>query len=171
MPTSKPQEAFDLQEQVSVHQDGLRRYLRYLRCPSDRVDDIVQEAFLSLLRSNERVEEIDDLGAWLRCAARHRYFDGLKTWRRGRLAEAQELDREWELVARDDAGETYLVYLRECMAELEKRSRRALHLQYAERRSRVEIGGDLDMTVAGVKSLLSRSKAALERCIRRKEAS
>ncbi len=170
MPTSRPQEAFDLQELVAAHQGGMRRYLRFLRCPDDRVDDVVQEAFLALLRSNACLHEIEDHGAWLRQAARHRYLDERRRGRRVRSVGVEELDAVWARVALDN-GNGYLAHLRSCLAELEQRERFALDLQYGDRRSRAEIGDELGLSIGGVKSLLMRAKEALRRCIGRKMAS
>ena len=59
--------------------------------------------------------------------------------------------------------------LRACLRALPARSRQVLQLRYGEKLSRAEIGERIGLGDEGVKSLLTRLREALERCIRQRQ--
>ena len=66
------------------------------------------------------------LAAWLRQVARNRMRQQNRSVRHGvELADADELEAAWLRNAGDDNGGDYVDALRECLAELPERQRRA----------------------------------------------
>ena len=62
----------------------------------------------------------------------------------------------------------YLDALRDCLEQLEGRSRAAIDLQYREHASREAIATRLEMQPDGVKTLLRRTRHVLRECVERK---
>ena len=68
----------------------------------------------------------------------------------------------------EDSGESYREALRDCLAALSARARRALDLFYRDRRSRTDVAVELDMAPDGVKTLMRRARETLRICIDKK---
>lgn len=141
------------------------RYLRFVGCPRDAVDDLVQEVLLAGCRA------WPDGGMptpWLLATARNQLR---KLWRaRGRsreLVDVDRLDRMWREHVEQD-GEPTLRALRACLGALPARSRQVLELRYRDGLGRDAIAARLGLAAEGVKSLLVRVREALRRCIQRR---
>ncbi|MCB9876840.1 MAG: sigma-70 family RNA polymerase sigma factor [Planctomycetes bacterium] len=160
----------DVVRLVQQHQAEVWRYLRFLGASAELADDLVQEAFLQLLRAPFEQRSDAATAGWLRTVARNLF---VRAFRRPpfQLAELDEIEATWNGFARDDGGERSLVHLRECLEGIDGRAREALRLNYEERRSRREIGERLGVGEQGVKSLLRRTRAVLRECVERKEQS
>jgi RNA polymerase sigma factor (sigma-70 family) len=144
----------------------VRRYLRCLRCPRDVADDLVQEAMLVALAQWGADEPPLP---WLLVTARNLWFAQCRAQRR-------TVTREWlhELHDRavrelgDDGGDARVDALRACVASLPERSRLLLQLYYRDGLSRQQVAMRVGLGDEGVKSLLQRLKAALQRCVERR---
>ncbi|MBX3464729.1 MAG: sigma-70 family RNA polymerase sigma factor [Planctomycetes bacterium] len=160
----------DVARVVQAHQAEVWRYLRYLGAPAELADDLVQEAFLRLLRAPFEERSPAATAAWLRTVARNLF---VKSFRAPpfALAGLDELEAVWDRFAGDDGGEQSLARLRDCLDRLDGRARDAVRLCYEERRSRREIGERLGLGEDGVKSLLRRTRTLLRACVERAEAS
>lgn len=151
---------------VRRHQQGLRRYLRFLGCDGPSADDLAQEAFLAL--SDTEFENVHPraTAAWLRKKARYLFLESVRRRdRRRETALADHADRVWAECAGDDEGAGYRRALRECVEMLPPRSRRAVEMRYAEGAGRGEMARVLGLRPNGVKTLLQRIRAALRRCV------
>jgi DNA-directed RNA polymerase specialized sigma24 family protein len=73
----------------------------------------------------------------------------------------------WETEITDDGGEL-VASARACVQRLRGRAAAAIDLAYARGSSREQIAKELGMAPNGVKTLLARTRAWLEQCIRRK---
>lgn len=168
LPTRTIAEA-DVVRLVQQHQAELWRYLRFLGATAELADDLVQEAFLQLLRAPFEERTDTATAAWLRTVARNLF---VRSFRRPpfELAELDAIEATWTGFARDDGGEAALRRLRDCLERLDGRARQVVRLCYEERRSRREIGERLGIGEQGVKSLLRRTRAVLRDCIERREA-
>jgi len=157
---------------VRRHQPSVRGYLTVLGCPARLLDDLVQDVFLSVLRSAFEERGAAETAAFLRKVARHLF---LKTVERERLMpiplSVDEADAAWDAFEADDGGEGYLDALRHCLGRLEARARGVLELRYAERLDRAGIAARLGLGEEGVKSLLARAKKSLRACVERRLAS
>jgi RNA polymerase sigma-70 factor (ECF subfamily) len=144
----------------------LRRYLRYLGCPHDLADDLVQEAMLLALRNFAGQEPPLP---WLCTSARHLF--GMHLRQKGRRREIADLDRlhdAWVEQSGPDGGDSALAALRLCLQELPERAALAVELSYRHGLDRKAIGRRLGLRGEGVKSLLARVRAALAVCVRRR---
>lgn len=151
------------------HQAGLWRYLRFLGADGTTADDLVQETFLVLLTGAFEERSPRETAAWLRLKAKRLFLDGLRRRRRRREARLADLaDEVWAEYARDDGGASWRAALRECLASLPERSRRAVALRYEERLSRSEMARRLSLKKNGVKTLLQRVRAGLRECVTRR---
>jgi RNA polymerase sigma-70 factor (ECF subfamily) len=154
---------------VRRHQAGLWRYLRFLGADGATADDLVQETFLVLLTGAFEERSPRETDAWLRLKAKRLWLDGLRRRRRRREARLADVaDEVWEEYAGDDGGDSYRAALRECLASLPERSRRALALRYEDRVSRGEMARRLHLKQNGVKTLLQRVRAGLRECVTRR---
>ena len=160
--------ADDVVRLVQRHQTEVWRYVRFLGASAELADDLVQEAFLQLLRTPFAERSPAATAAWLRTVARNLF---VKAFRRPpfQLTELDAIEAVWTGFAKDDAGQESLDRLRDCLQRLDGRARQAVRLCYEERRSRREIGERLGLGEQGVKSLLQRTRAALRTCVERKE--
>jgi len=165
----------DLEALVRIHQSALYRYLRYLGADRALAEDLAQETFLAAFRSR-RPAPADEEGraaAWLRGIARHLFLNHCRRRRRAaRVRSAESLDRAeavWDRrFLRQGDGFDYVEALRRCLERLPDGERRAVHLEYADRRARAEIAALLHMTENGVKSLMRRIRARLAECVHRR---
>ncbi len=153
---------------VRRHQVEVWRYLRFLGASAELADDLVQEAFLQLLRAPFQERSAPETAGWLRAVARNLY---VKSLRRSPFqpADAEVMEAAWSGFARDDAGQQALERLRDCVRRLDGRAREAIRLCYEERRSRREIGRQLGIGEDGVKSLLRRTREVLRECVGRQQ--
>jgi RNA polymerase sigma-70 factor (ECF subfamily) len=154
---------------VQNHQAEVWRHVRFLGASAELADDLVQEAFLQLLRAPFVERNPAATAAWLRTVARNQY---VKSFRAPpfQLADLDTIEAVWTGFVQEDAGEASLDRLRACLDRLDGRAREVVRLHYEERRSRRDIGQRLGIGEDGVKSLLRRTRAVLRACIERREA-
>lgn len=152
---------------VAANQANVWRYLRFLGADAATADDLTQETFLALLRGAFEERSPAATAAFLRAVARNLLLQSLRS--RGRVvtteAELEAADAAWGRAREEERGEERRDALRECLAALGERARRALDLQYAQRRSGEEIASALGITHANVRVVLHRAKQALQRCV------
>jgi RNA polymerase sigma-70 factor (ECF subfamily) len=157
-----------LETVVRQQQAGVWRYLRTLGCTPDLADDLTQETFLVAHHRGLAEIEAEALGTFLRSTARFLYLRNVRNTRRRAELLADAADRLWARDCAPDDGAGWLEALRACVSALEGRSRRAVHLFYAENLDRNEVATRLGMRANGVKTLLHRVRNALRDCVRRR---
>lgn len=170
----------DVVRLVRAHQAEVWRYVRYLGATPELADDLVQEAFLQLLRAPFVERTPAATSAWLRTVVRNLY---VKSFRRPPFASADldAIEATWNgFVGDGDAsgdgeasgapagGDEALARLRQCLGQLDGRARSVVAWHYEERRSRADIAGRLGIGEDGVKSLLRRTRALLKACVERR---
>jgi len=155
---------------VQRHQRALFAYLGSLGCGDAQAEDLVQDAFVVLLKGAFVERDEASTRAWLRTAVRSRYLDHLRRANRAPSQDLDEVDAAWRQFDGDDGGASYRKALRTCLTSLEERERRALELRYGEARERSAIAEAVGLSVGGVKALLSRARARLKTCIERRLA-
>ncbi|MBL8737688.1 MAG: RNA polymerase sigma factor [Planctomycetes bacterium] len=167
----------DVVRLVRTHQAEVWRYVRYLGATAELADDLVQDAFLQLLRAPFVERSPAETAAWLRTVVRNGY---VKSLRRPpfEAAELDTIEATWHGFAGDrdddggggagDGGDASLRALRGCLDTLDGRARQVVRWHYEERRSRQDIGERLGLGLDGVKSLLRRTRAILRRCLERR---
>lgn len=159
----------DVEALVRRHQGAVRGYLLFLGCPSDRVDDLVQDVFLSVLSSRFEHRADPATAAFLRKVARHLFLKVMQRERRQlALADLAGAELAWSEFERDDGGEGYLAALRQCLRGLRGRPEEALRMRYAQSLALALIAERLRMSESGVKSILVRTRRKLRDCIERR---
>jgi len=164
----------DVVRPVRAHQAEVWRYVRYLGASAELADDLVQEAFLQLLRAPFVERTPAATSAWLRTVVRNLY---VKSFRRPPFASAEldAIEATWTGFVGDGEGDdaangssAALARLRQCLEQLDGRARSVVAWHYEERRSRADIAGRLGIGEDGVKSLLRRTRAVLKACVERR---
>ena len=146
----------ELEELVNRHAPAVYR-LAYARTGSrEDAEDVMQEAFLRLLRRAPELNGEDHLRAWLlrctvnRCHDLHRFR---LRWPVLALADLPETEAE------PDSGAAELW---DAVARLPEKLRIPIHLYYAEGYSTEEIAGLLDIPAATVRTRLRRARNRLK---------
>ena len=165
----KPPDSSDLALLVDQHQATVWRYVRYLGANAAEADDLVQETFLAVFRSDFVHECHQRTARYLRTAARNQ----LLMLRRRQRREPSHIDLEaaesvWAATVGDGPVDPYLEALNGCLEHVDGRARQAVNLQYTHKQSRETIAEQLDMKPEGVKTLLRRTREVLRDCIERK---
>lgn len=164
----------DLARLVRDRQAEVWRYLRYLGADPPEADDLTQETFLALARS-DFVEQSDaQTAGYLRTVARRQLLMlRRKQQRRGECVDFDSAETIWsDAMWRDrthtDQWDDHVDAAKGCVEKLEGRSRKAVDLAYQESCGRDAIAERLGMTADGVKTLLRRTRAKLRECIENK---
>lgn len=156
---------------VRRHQDGLWRWLRFLGCPADLAEDVMQDALLAALHAGIDRDRTDAVASgWLRSTARNLCRSALRRSHRRpecELLPEVEAEAAFKSHAGDDGGSDYVHALRTCLGKLEPRHRRAVQLRYGDDAPRAAIAAELDLGEEGVKTLLRRLRAGLRACVER----
>jgi len=158
-----------LAELVREHQAGLWRYLRFLGAEADEADDLTQETFLAVMRSNFEHRSAPETLGYLRQVARNQLLMyRRRTGREPVVGSLETAEAVWAEVVKDDLSD-YLLALESCLeSAVDGRARTAVLLRYREGASRERIGAELNVAAEGVKSLLRRARLALRECVERK---
>jgi RNA polymerase sigma-70 factor (ECF subfamily) len=150
---------------IGSHQGPVWRYLRYLGCERDVAEDLLHDTLLAGLRHDIHQRPAGQARAWLRTTAKNLFTDRLRgAARRAMFASLELADAVWQ----EQEGSPRRDALRECLALLDGRSRRAVELRYGDGRGRGAIAGALGIGEEGVKSLLHRVRQVLRACIERR---
>ena len=160
----------DLASLVQTHQAGVWRYVRFLGADRSEADDLTQNTFLAFARS-EFVERCDrQTAGYLRVVARNQLLAlRRKQNRQISTVELEAADTVWAAAAGPDGSLTeYLDALRECVEQLDGRTRQAIDMNYRDCASREAIAAKLEMKPDGVKTLLRRTRQLLRECVERK---
>lgn len=158
-----------LAQLVREHQADVWRYLRYLGASAPDADDLTQETFLALARSEFVAHTAPQTAAYLRTVARNQLL--MFRRREGREISTVELaaaEQAWCEIVEPRATEGFLAALADCLEQLEGRVRAAIDGFYRDRLSREELAAKLDMKPDGVKTLLRRTREVLKQCIEKK---
>jgi len=132
-------------------------------------EDLAHEVFLKMYRSRENYESTARFTTWLWTIARNTALDEVR--KKGELLADTE-DSFPEVASDPDLGAEALLVERarqaqveNCLSELPARQRDAVMLRIAGDHSYEEIAGIMVMSLANVKNLLHRAKAALTKCL------
>lgn len=164
--TTAGRQAATAVDPVQRHAVGLFRFVRCLGAAREQAEDIAQEAFVIAWHKGKQDLPAKALGAFLRRTARLLWLAQRREAARGEAAIAAATLQQWEEEIEDE-GEERLAATRRCVAQLQGRAAAAIQLAYGEGKGRDEIATALGMLPNGVKTLLARTRAWLEECIRR----
>ena len=154
------------------HKTTVWRYLRYLGCNAAEADDLTQETFLKVFRSQDRFDDRGDAAArkYLTLTARHLFISHIRSRRElASLDQIEDADATWQRTY-DAAGteDPRLDALRTCINALAGVAAKAVSLFYEEQRTGPEISQELGLSEEYVRVLLTRTRKALRDCVQRK---
>jgi len=170
VPAPIPANALDLASLVQKHQAGVWRYVRFLGADPSEADDLTQETFLALARSEFVERNGRQTAGYLRVVARNQLLAlRRKQNREISTVELEAADSVWSAAAGPDGNlAAYLDALRDCVQQLDGRARQAIEMHYKEQAGREVIATRLEMQPDGVKTLLRRTRQVLRECVERK---
>lgn len=154
---------------VTSHQTDVWRYVRYLGADSAEADDLVQETFLAVFRSEFSYQSDAQAASYLRTTARNQLLMLRRRQRRQPSAvELEAAEEVWADTFAEGPSDPYQLALENCLEHVEGRAREAIQLHYTNKTSRAGIAEQLGMKPEGVKTLLRRTRDALRDCIQRR---
>lgn len=133
-----------------------------------RLDDIVQETFLTITRKAADFQPGTNFRAWLFAIAR---FKVLHSLRQNPLEHALSLDLTACMLAEQSEPEHFderLLHLRTCITAMSHSVRKMLRLRYSENLSIADVADRLGRRINSVKVMLSRSRKLLRECIEKR---
>jgi len=149
-------------------------YARTLLHDDGRAEDVLQEAFLAVIRTAGRYEPRGHFRTWLLRIVRNRCLNRLESERLRRAVsqDARNADRAASPapspVAQAEANER-LALARAALEELPARQREALVLHAFDSMTYREIAEILDVPINTVKTIIHRGRAALARALEQAE--
>lgn len=172
-PTGNQQKTDDrvlLVQQLFVSEiSSLRGMLWGLVPDHHRLDDIVQETFLTVTRKASDFEPGTNFRAWLHAIAR---FKVLHSLRQNPLEHSLSVDLIETMLEESSEPEHFderLAYLRSCMNHLGSNARLMLKLRYEDGLSIADVADRLGRRVNSIKVMLSRTRSTLRECIDKKQ--
>jgi RNA polymerase sigma-70 factor (ECF subfamily) len=158
--------------ELTRHQPRLRGLVRCLLFDRADVEDVLQDANVTLLRKAADYRLGTDFWAWASQVARYQVLTHCKRLRRDKLVFSDALlatlaeeagSRATEFDSRREA-------LDACLAKLPPPQRQLLELRYAPKASIEEIAKSLERTAGSIRQALFRIREALHACIERRLA-
>jgi RNA polymerase sigma-70 factor (ECF subfamily) len=166
------QQAEDFAARWTAAQPAIAAFVRSLIPDLTSAEEVLQRVAVALVRRYERYDPSRPFVAWAIGVAK---FEVLY-YRRQQTADKHIFDDE--LVEKIADSYQMLVEkfnpmrdaLSKCLEELEGRSRKVVHLRYADGMTTPGIAEELQITVGAVRMLLWRARGALRRCMEQRLA-
>ncbi|MCK5844666.1 MAG: RNA polymerase sigma factor [Victivallales bacterium] len=161
---------------VEEHREGLRCYAARILGDVESSHDIVQDAFLRLLKHNHKGgAEVKNVSAWLYKTTRNLCYDKCKS--AGNRLEVALEDGQLEIVANRSeepdkalAAKEEKILLKEAINSLDPRSREIVILKIEHERSYKEIADVMDMTTTNVGFILHKAMKKLMESLGKEES-
>lgn len=155
--------------EVWAHRESLRQACTRMIGDPARAEDLVQETFLSAIKSGPHLEPRESMGPWLATVARRRSIDELRGRRRLAVVPTPP---EPEPTILDDPAEQFLsrelvTQLRTAIAELTPRERQLLLRQATYGLSLSDLAAEEETSVASVRSVLTRARQKVRTSLER----
>ncbi|MBW3669256.1 MAG: sigma-70 family RNA polymerase sigma factor [Actinobacteria bacterium] len=158
--------------EVWAHREVLRQACVRLTGDRARAEDLVQDTFVSALRSRDRLERRASLGPWLATVARRRSIDEIRG--RQRVAVVATPPESYTSYGNDPAehvlNQELGAQLRAAVDTLTNRERQLLLRQATYGMSLAELAAEERTSVASVRSVLARARHKLRMALERNGA-
>ncbi|MCB9876636.1 MAG: hypothetical protein H6835_03450 [Planctomycetes bacterium] len=151
--------------ELPPHAAMLRRYLWVLGARGDRIEDLVQEAFVVALQKGLADRGQAAASAFLRGVAKNLLLRERRS--RAMRREVELADAVWHEQCGGD-GDDRVEALRRCVEALPDKSRALLTRCYQGGAGREALGAEFGMVPDGIKTALRRLRAGLRECIERR---
>ena len=148
---------------------AVRGFVIALMPDFSRVDDVMQETFLTVTAKAEAFVEGSNFRSWACSIARFKVLEALR--RPGNREVALDADVIEALCATEMEEwqpEEELRLLSHCKAELAPQARRVIELRYEQAHRPMEIAQRMGWTVNAVHVALARARVALRECVEQK---
>ncbi len=153
-------------------QPTVGQYVASLTRDQWAVRDILQNTSLALLRTFSEYDPARPFLPWALGVAKYEILGHRRDAARDRMVCDSEFlehyTQRWAQVApriNDEASA-----LRDCVSELEGRSRTIITLRYAEGQTSEKIAAELKLSAANVRTILKRVRETLKQCVERRMA-
>ena len=147
---------------------ALRGMLWALVPDRHRLDDIVQETFLTITRKADDYERGTNFRAWLFAVARYKVLHSLRERKLENALAPELIDLLAAEAPVSDSFDERLVHLRVCVDKLPAQAKRMLHLRYHDGLSIADVADQLARRVNSIKVMLSRVRDTLRGCIEKR---
>ena len=148
----------------------LRGMLAALVRDRDRVDDLVQETFLTVTAKAAAFREGTSFRGWCFTIARYKVLESFRVRPCGEALAPEVLEALTAVEPLAPPNEARMHHLAACMERLAPQARRAIELRYQQSHGPSEIARVMGWTTGAVKVALSRARIVLRECVERQLA-
>lgn len=170
----KPKDGIDqvllVQTLFVQHMPQIRAFVLSLMPDFSQVDDILQDAFLTVTAKAGDFQAGTNFKAWVFTIARFRVLKAMNAMDRAFLPLSEAVVEKLASDTPDLASEhdRRLGLLEQCLEKLAPQARRMIEMRYYEALKPAVIAERLGVSVNGVSVLLSRSRVVLRACVEQK---
>ncbi len=150
-----------LEQLIYMYSDALVRYAYCIVRNASVAEDVVEEAYATLLMKNKAFSSMEQVRAWLYKTVRSRAVDQLRRGHYVPLCDVENVLQDGDMESRFLSRERNAVVYT-CMQNLPEQYRQVLLLSYFEEFSVEQIAVILGKTKKQVYNLLTRARAAIK---------
>jgi RNA polymerase sigma-70 factor (ECF subfamily) len=151
------------------HTSQLRGFILALMPDFSRVDDVLQETFLTITKKATAFESGSNFLGWACTIARFKVLEAGRKAASGAQPLAPEvLESLCACAPEPEADDERMAVLAMCLAQLAPQARRAIELRYQQAHKPAEIAEVLGWTPNSVYVALSRARDVLRACVENK---
>ena len=154
------------------HEMALRNYARLILPDWGAVDDVLQDASITMWESRQRLRDVSGFLPWGKVIVRHKCFNAIAKMRRDRLVLDQDV---LELIAREEEAEAdsedlirIQHSLAECLGELTAERRELVLAPYCGAGAVKKLAEQGHKTPNALYKIIGRLRAKLSRCVEAK---
>ena len=170
--TPNPISESDFVRLFARHELALRNYARLILPDWNRVDDVLQDASITMWESRQRLQDESGFLPWGKVIVRHKCFNAIAKMRRDRLV----LDKNvLELIVREEGAEgesENLIRIQhslaECLGELTPERRELVLAPYRGAGEVKKLAEQGRKTPNSLYKIIGRLRAKLSRCVEEK---
>lgn len=152
------------------YQPAIRGFVLSMIPDFSLADDVVQETFLTVTKKAASFEIGTSFAAWVKTIARFKALEAIRARKFETLSD--EVLEALSTEPREFIGDTdeRIALLRGCLNQLAPQARRSIDYRYRNEHMPPQIASLMGCTVQSVNVTLSRARAFLRDCVRRKMA-
>jgi RNA polymerase sigma-70 factor (ECF subfamily) len=149
------------------YQPGIRAFVISMVSDFSLADDVMQEAFLVVIKKAETFELGSNFPAWARSICRFKALETLRKQKKLSIGLSEEVLDALTFEPREFRRDTdeRLIYLEECLEKLAPQARRSIDLRYANDHLPTQIAEITGGAIAAVNVTLSRARRFLRECV------
>ncbi|PHR97273.1 MAG: RNA polymerase factor sigma-70 [Blastopirellula sp.] len=157
---------------LTRHELALRNYARLILPDWNGVDDVLQDASITMWESRQKLRDVSGFLPWGKVILRHKCFNAIAKMRRDRLVLDQNV---LELIAREEEAETESENLigiqrslEECLGELSPERRELVLAPYCGAGEVMKLAEQSRKTPNSLYKIIGRLRARLSKCVEEK---